>query len=422
LLTIRVCVAALILLWFGTITGALDASELKIKAGAGYDFISQEYYFDSLIVDTLEASLAINKIFLDDFKTKVNLYYAPGEFRRWEFRASLEQTSELARFKLYSDSKLRWQNNTLEWDNEIDWRSRYRGEDEPGESYIYGQSRARLTRKLSEGLAFRALARFDLVNFESVSDYNYNHYRLGGKVGLSKVFPDFSYLDFNLFLLNRQVPDSLNLNYLSVGFDGSYFAFLERHELDIFIRLEHKNYSKSDNADDYYRFELDSRHKYKLNELFYVREELDFELAVFNDDDLLNSDYTRTGLTFQGGIQKGDIGLWVGPDFEYLVEQNIYDYETVEGYLETGFKIDLDLINASRFFGSLESILGYRNLKYESELQSNFTFERLSVIADWSIVGGLSLNFMFSAEWEWHDIQDENSQIFLLNSGFYYNF
>ncbi|MFZ5980429.1 MAG: hypothetical protein ACOYVF_07325 [Candidatus Zixiibacteriota bacterium] len=422
MLTIRICVAVLILLWLGAITGASDASELKIKAGAGYDFISQEYYLDSLIVDTLEAQLATSKTFLDDFKTKLNIYYAPGKLRNWELRTGLEQTSEFFRFKLSSDNILRWGNNTFEWNNDIDWRSRYRGDDDPGDSYIYGQTRARLKRKLSESLTIRGQADFDAVRFDSISDYNYNYYRVGGKVGISKTFPDFSFLDINLFLLNRQVVDSTDLNYLSTGFDGSYFNFMELNELDFYLRLEHKDYKKTDNSDDYYRLELDGRHKYRFSESCYLREELDFELAIFNEDDLINENYTRTGVTFQGGIQKGDIDLRFGPDFEYLAQQNTYDYDNSESYFEFGVKADFDYIKIGRFFGSLESIFGYRNLKYESELQSNFSFERLSVIADWNLVGGLSFNIMFSAEWEWHDNRDENSQIFLLNSGLYYNF
>ena len=422
MLTFRVCVAVIILLWLGAVTGASDASELKIKAGAGYDFISQEYYFDSLIVDTLEAQLATSTTFLDDFKAKLNIYYAPGDTRKWEIRTGLEQTSEMLRLKVNSDNKLRWGGYVFEWNNQFDWRSRYRGDDDPGDSYIYGQSRARLKRNLSESLTLRGQFDFDLVNFDSVSAYNYNYYRVGGKVGLGKAFADFSFLDLNLFLLNRQVPDTTELNYLSLGLDGSYFGFWERHELDFYLRLEHKDYGKPDEVDDYYRFEIDGRHKYRLNDRWHIREELDFELAVFNENDLLNNNYTRVGPTFQVGISLEDIDLWLGPDFEYLAEQNSDDIETSEGYLESGVRFDIDFIRAGRFFGTLESVSGFRNLKYENELQSNFSFERLSVIADWNIAGGLSVNLMFSAEWEWHDSRDENSQIFLLNSGLYYNF
>ena len=74
------------------------------------------------------------------------------------------------------------------------------------------------------------------------------------------------------------------------------------------------------------------------------------------------------------------------------------------------------------FLGTLESVLGYRNLKYVNGLQSNFIYERLNLIADWNIFGGLNFNIIFSAEWEWHENEEENSQIFLLSSGLKYRF
>ena len=42
--------------------------------------------------------------------------------------------------------------------------------------------------------------------------------------------------------------------------------------------------------------------------------------------------------------------------------------------------------------------------------------------ADWQIVGDLSWNVLFSAEWEWHDNSIENNQIYLLSSGLSYTF
>ncbi len=73
-------------------------------------------------------------------------------------------------------------------------------------------------------------------------------------------------------------------------------------------------------------------------------------------------------------------------------------------------------------FCSIESILGYRNLKYENELQSDFSFERLNIIADVRIWSVLSLSVLFSAEWEWHERKEENSQIYLLSSNLSYAF
>jgi hypothetical protein len=34
----------------------------------------------------------------------------------------------------------------------------------------------------------------------------------------------------------------------------------------------------------------------------------------------------------------------------------------------------------------------------------------------------LNLSVLLSAEWEWHDVDEENNQIFLLSSGLSYTF
>ena len=61
----------------------------------------------------------------------------------------------------------------------------------------------------------------------------------------------------------RRVPDSLELNYLSAGAEGSFFGFYDKNELDLFLRLEHRNYNTPENRDDYNRFELDGRVRFR---------------------------------------------------------------------------------------------------------------------------------------------------------------
>jgi len=189
----------------------------------------------------------------------------------------------------------------------------------------------------------------------------------------------------------------------------------------LFTRLERKDYNQPSDKDDHYRFELSARNKVSLSQSWFSRQELDFELALYSSADPVNYDYGRAGLTLLYGYENNGLSIAVGPDFEYLDEQQ-NDLTETEDYFESGAKVDLDYIKIDGLFCSLESITGFRNLKYENELQSDFSFERLNIIADVKILSELSLSVLFSAEWEWHQRREENSQVYLLSSSLGYAF
>jgi len=201
--------------------------------------------------------------------------------------------------------------------------------------------------------------------------------------------------------------------------EGSLLGFYTGWEIDLYARLERKDYQRAEGVDDYYRGELNGRSKIKLGERWFARQEVDFELTLYNADDPVNNDYGRAGVTLLYGYERNGFSIGFGPDFEYLDEQQDSLAEG-EDYFESGAKIDLDYVGD--FFCSIESTLGYRNLKFDNELQSDFTFQRLSVIADLKLLSILTLSVLFSAEWEWHTIPEENSQIFLLSSNLSYAF
>jgi hypothetical protein len=236
-----------------------------------------------------------------------------------------------------------------------------------------------------------------------------------------KLFADFSMLDLDLFLSARQVPDSSALNYLSIGLEGSFFGFYDRNDLDLFTRLERKSYNSEDNRNDYTRVELDGRHKADLGGLFFSTQELDFEAAMFHADDLINSDYIRSEITLLAGIQGSSLALSLGPNLAVLAERQD-EISDGEDYLEAGLEVNLDILKPGLIFGALESTIGRRNLKQEGYLLTDFTYERLNLIADCNLFGGLNLSVLLSAEWEWHEADEENNQIFLLSSGLSYTF
>ena len=111
----------------------------------------------------------------------------------------------------------------------------------------------------------------------------------------------------------------------------------------------------------------------------------------------------------------------LGPELEVYREQS-GDLSFGEDYLESGVKADIDVVSADVVFGSLESVTGLRNIENEGELRTDFVFERLDLLANWKLPGSVNWNILLSAEWEWHDMEEENNQIFLVSTGLYYTF
>jgi hypothetical protein len=198
-------------------------------------------------------------------------------------------------------------------------------------------------------------------------------------------------------------------------------GFYSGGEIDLYGRFERKDYRQPFDEGDHIRIELNARSKVDVGKKWFTRQDIDFELTLFSSGDPVNHDYGRTRLTLLYGYESDNLSIGIGPDFEYLDERQDSLAEG-EDYFESGGKLDLDYMKLDKVFGSVESILGYRNLKFENELQSDFTFERLSVIADVKLFSVLSLSILFSAEWEWHTRAEENSRIYLLSSNLSYTF
>ena len=417
------CVAAITLILLSVQPVSAGDQALTLKAGLGYDFISQEYFFDdSLLTDTLDAALALKTTYLDNFKGSFTLGFMPYDDRRLDLRATYEHAKDDVRARLYADWRLGLSGKAKLWLNgELDLREDNSRDEEPGDSHLYGRADSKLTLAVGQSLSLWTRLSVDAVTFDSVSTYNYDHYRLGWKAGLAKTLGDFSHLEADLFGLYRQVPDSSDLDYLSLGAEGSLFLLYERGQFDGFLRLERRDYHLPGSLNDYARVDLDARHKVNTSSSLFLGQELQLETAVFSSDDLLNLNYTRLGLTATVGADLSNLTLSLGPDLERLIEQ---DDETSVGqdYFEIGLKADLDYVNAAFLFSSVESVLGRRYLDSQGELQSDFTYERLNLITDCTIANCLNFNLMFSAEWEWHDQSDEDNQIFLLSTGLSYTF
>ena len=386
------------LLLFFSVTAGVSASNLDMKAGVGYDFFSQQYFLDSAILsgpESLYTTWSLENNYLDDQKGMLSLTYKPYENRRLELTTRYEQTTDFLRVKFLSDFAGNVGSNRVSLNTQVDWRHRYRGTATFGDSYVFGYSRGRVSVPVSGSLNGIAQLQGEFVRFDSVSNLSYNYYRLGGKIGAEKLFENFSFGSVNLTAMSRQVPDSSQLNYLSLGIEASLFAFYRGGEADIFVRGEHKNYNQPDNQDDLYRFEANGQNKVRFGDDFYTAQELDFEMVKYSSDDIVNLDYTLAELALLTGFETAGFSLAIGPDFEILREEK-QEYTTLEDYFETGAKLEIDWIVPGKYFVSLETIIGVRNLKESNDLQTDFSFARINLLGDLTVFKRLNLITLFS--------------------------
>ncbi len=402
----------------------LIAAGLYFEAGLGYDFLSQRYFLEEIQQvdsDSILVDWELRSTYLDDLKGLAALNYHSTNSNKVRFRSSYEQTADFLRLKISSDLKFRPGKNRLDFYSDFEWRNNWDSSSEFGNSYIFGSIRSKFKKPISNSVSAMIQLKTEKVKFESNSESSFDYLRISGYGGFEKKFDNFSFLDLKLFFSYRKVPDSTILDYNSLGIEGTFFGTLPSGNLDLISRWEIKNYNKSDNQDDYSRGELIARNKLRINSLWIMRQEFDLELMLYDDMELISNDYFRLNMLFLGGLDWINFSLSAGPEIEILKEKANTDFDP-EDYFESGFRIDMDYLNPTGILISFESTFGTRKFDFESDLQTDFLFERVSLINDFNITKALNLNFLFSAEWEWHDDKEDNSELYLLSSSLIYRF
>ncbi|MEW6050544.1 MAG: hypothetical protein AB1644_05720 [Candidatus Zixiibacteriota bacterium] len=419
----RIWVAAIFLGIVGGTYHSPSATDFGIKAGIGYDFLSQEYFLDSLTqagVDSFLTGWSLKTNYLDDFRGMLELRMSSSDFRKLDLRAVYEQGSEKLRLKLYPAWRPKLGQFKLDASGELDWRNRYRGEVEPGDSYLSGTGRAKLKLPIDERFTLWVQGQGELVRFADPSAVAFDYQRFGGKLG-TDLFAGLSLASLDVFYLARNVTDSGDLNYANFGLEAAWLALASRGDIDLAARLERKDYQRLDRSDDYSRLEFGGRGKLLLGSGWFGRPEIEFEANWFNAEDLVNSNYTKTTASVVAGYGFDGLEVGLGPEMEWLTmaQDSLQDGED---YLETGGKGTIDYSKLGRFFGTLDYHLGYRRLTNPSDLQTSFTYQRLNLIGDWRVVGGFNFNILLGLEWEWHTRAEDNNRLVLLSSSLTYAF
>lgn len=400
------------------------ASDFKFKAGLGYDFISQEYFLDSLITSGIDSGFTqfqLTNDYLDDARGIFQISFQPHKSRDLEFTGKIEQTKDYLRLRQYNNIYTKLGSSRLSLNSELDYRDKQSSDSDLGNSYLNAELYGKLKSPLSRSLYSIIQIESELVDFSSVSTFSYDYNRIGGKIGLEKNFENFSFANLKLFYLHRAVPDSGSLAYNQYGLENSFLGFYTKGEVDFYSRLEYKDYNSPDNQDDYLRWYMMAHNKTRLKNGYFLKQNFDLEWYNYGDEEILNQDNLQPKFQFLIGWEEADLSLSAGAHMEMYQELNDSIY-TSQSYFEYGGMADFDLFKIDLIFLSAESITGFRNYYKNDELQTDFGFERLNLFGEVKIYDGLDLNFLFSTEFEWHELKSNDTRIYLLSSSLTYTF
>jgi hypothetical protein len=148
-------------------------------------------------------------------------------------------------------------------------------------------------------------------------------------------------------------------------------------------------------------------------------------LTLYDSTSLAYVNLVENIMRFQAEIRHG-IELTWRAGFEVGTSRSLPE-RTGDDYRETALLVGLDWSKIDRLWISLDDRLGSRRyLTADSLYGSNYTFNELSLIADWTIlagpVGALELDALASIAPEWHTDRADNSSFRVLSLELRYRF
>jgi hypothetical protein len=417
----RVLIAAITLIPL-LILLVLSASGLRAetswRAGIGYDLLSQQYFLDSVVsegADTVLADWSLQTDYFNDVKGLISGRYRPYDDDRVDFSGRYEQTDDFLRLRLAEYSRLEFSGHKLYFSGEWEIKSRVGDSAEFGDDYWRAYGQTRYSFPLTDKLNWKTQVRGEYTDFASGSATSYDHGRITVKTGLESLFAGFSFAQMDLFISSRNVPANNDLSYTSFGMEGSLWWLLGAADLDVMGRLERKDYSAPFNEDDYTFAEINSRFRLGLTDLWVIRQEIDMELLDYSADESVIAGYRRLRLLAMAGLEGESMSLLAGPQVEYLTQDETL-LGDIEDYVEAGGKLSAEVFRLDQLFLTAESTTGWRNHFDEGEFWSDFVFERVSIVGSLQLPLGLTWDAFFSAEWEWHERDQDDSRLYLIST------
>ncbi len=398
-----------------------NSGAFGIRVGIGYDYVSQEYFLDSLRLlgeDSLVGATLLKRDYLDDKKAILYLTLDNRSFlaspREYSLEVGWEQTDEVYRAVSNIDFGLSGENYRFNGELGFDTKRRFSGSITPGEELTVLDGHLKYRQVISQRIDGSLRIYGEKVWFDSATTYVYDYGRLGATLGLGILTADFNSISVNLTGELRKVPDSTDLDYSlirgSLGYIGTFLGSFSSGN----VSLEYRDYRLSDDFDDYFLTTLYGTSDWPLSEKYTLGTNLSLELFDYAVNDFVSADYFLGRFDLLLKRKLGNINLIFGPRSEFYFVDT--EYSSDDDYYEISASAGFDYIGSKGNLLLLENQVGHRHYNTAQIYTSDFWFNRLNVIGSVGIWKNLTLDLFFSAEWEWHEIDSDDNRIFLLTT------
>ncbi|MBN4076498.1 hypothetical protein JYT16_02145 [Gemmatimonas aurantiaca] len=422
--------------------GPVSKPALSYSIGVSYDYLSQTFYLLDTVIDTLETSIRLNQEYLNQPAFFSEVRFRPFRDESLRFTAYAERSEEFFRSRLESTFKTNNPDKQLSGNVTFDGRMRNAGELEFGDEYGLVRGRLKFRSALSKrtrgyvslsGEAHRLGATPD---DETSSIYTGNYEKAGAELGLVFDIGQLDRLNFSLGAQRRTVKDRMDLNYRLSRFRADYSGFTDASFYALEFYFENRDYDSTGDNNDQRQFVLNGMGEYRFNTKLSLVGDFRVETINYLQDTLsYNIDQTLADVDVKFVRRWGLTSLGLGFGFSQLSQKDqtstpIADLTDVTGgssslseeYSERAALLSFEYFKLSGIMLTIENQWGFRDMVIESEYQSDYWFDRITVFSSLNITKSLKLNLIGSCDFEWHDQDNDDNSLYLLNSSFSYNF
>jgi hypothetical protein len=283
-------------------------------------------------------------------------------------------------------------------------------------------------QNFNESFALRITDRLEHQNFEKRTDFDYDYLRNKFSLGAEYDWDLTTVLDTRLTVVTMDIPDSTEIEYRSLipSLELRSFAGLFQRGY-IQTAIERREYAAGSPRSDFWALLSVLSGEWPFGPNFSVRLENGFEWYVYDVKEEVYFDYVenRSVLLFKLN-HSYELSIGAGPTFGFLNS----DISAEDVYREYGVRFTADYNKGATAWLSASYEPGKRTYKAFSESQagdelslfSDYLYHRVSLFANFRLIGGITLSCFADYQPEDHKRADDDATATLFSISLFYFF